>query len=175
MTRMKYGFERTISATEKDVDYCRRSPGILSPGEEQDLYLATREGGESLLAWAEAHLETASGNWKDRRLWYLRPAGTPCHWLDKHDRCSVHAVSPYGCAFFGSGDPPSYSPQEESARIDAQMRDLAQYWDGFRAAGRTPQNCGDGDYGAVYWHLVGVKLGKIKSAATPLPPSAPNS
>lgn len=95
------------------VENCAVVPGYLVPA---DLVRLAPAGGD-LLTWAESHLLASPGAVVARvapdgsverfRVPTLVPARGPggaCHWLDPGTRsCTVHAVSPFGCAFFGCG------------------------------------------------------------------------
>lgn len=97
-----YPFERTVCACADCQSCCRRQPGYLIPGDVDRLVAATgRPAKEFLVASPGAvvmNLETRV----QRRIGTITPKfhGGKCVLLDDNGRCTVHAVAPFGCAFF---------------------------------------------------------------------------
>jgi Fe-S-cluster containining protein len=104
-------FERTTCDCARDVENCRYQPG----------YLITRD-----LARIAGHLGITVAELGQRYLWAspgalvgsargVRRIGTitprmkdgRCVFLQEGDRCAIHAVSPFGCAYFDMHMQPS--------------------------------------------------------------------
>lgn len=84
--------------------------------------------------WARVHLRASSGarmlrRYSDReetiRIGTLVPAHNPdlsCHWL--HDgRCEVHAIAPFGCAFFDCSQSKQYADDLSLNGLHAIVKD----------------------------------------------------
>jgi hypothetical protein len=98
-------FERTTCACDEDVANCRRQPGYL--GVEDASAIARYLGAPSLdptmfrrgravlgsSVAPELILEVAT-------IVPARRASGDCVFLTANDRCGIHAVAPYGCAYF---------------------------------------------------------------------------
>jgi Fe-S-cluster containining protein len=107
MKRHEFGVVRTSCTCGKCVRFCEHMPGYLIPAD-----LPRMVGNAEPLAWAREHLRASPGalmkNLKTGqtfRVPTLVPAHRPdgsCHFLDGR-RCTVHAVSPFGCSMFGCG------------------------------------------------------------------------
>ena len=104
---------RTICNCPTCVEHCRRQPGYLIPS---DLEALAEHCGQSVERMASEHLEPGPGSvvgvldehtgrlrtWTIPTLVPKRGASGACHWLMPDGRCAVHAVAPYGCAWFDS-------------------------------------------------------------------------
>jgi hypothetical protein len=105
--RTEFGFHRTACSCPACILYCVHMPGYLIPHDLERL-LAQLAPGEDSFAWAEAHLRASPGalvmsEGHDYRIPTLVPArggDGACSFLTRESRCSIHAVAPYGCAFF---------------------------------------------------------------------------
>lgn len=114
--RTEYGYYRTTCACDACTIACRHMPGYLAPADVARLYEATKVDKEPLEVWALRSLRASPGalvakDGRPFRVPTIVPAITEtgaCRWLvettgpdgDKDGQCSVHAVSPFGCAFF---------------------------------------------------------------------------
>jgi Fe-S-cluster containining protein len=49
-----------------------------------------------------------------------------CKFLDENNRCTIHAVSPYGCAFFDAHQP----DEEANLRSSRGLQEIARHWAG---------------------------------------------
>lgn len=103
--RTEFGFQRTSCVCRVCVDNCKFMPGYLIPA---DLIRLIPEGIEPL-AWAEQNLLASPGavlrgrDGKHYQVPTLVPATKPdgsCIHLDENERCKIHQIAPFGCAFF---------------------------------------------------------------------------
>lgn len=129
--RTEFGAARLVCACEACVTNCRFLPGYLIPSDLRRLVPA----GAGLLSWAREHLRAspgatvlrlhADGRREVIRVPTLVPAhrdDLSCRWLEG-DRCTVHAVAPFGCAFFACSQSRSESDALSSAGLAAIMAD----------------------------------------------------
>lgn len=150
--RSEFGFGRTVCACAACVLYCRHLPGFLIPAdlERLRLHLAAEE---DLLDWAKKHLLASPGaqvlhRGQVFRIPTLVPARRPdgaCLFLTAEDRCAVHAVAPFGCAFFDTHQADAEADQRSRRGLQAVLEawkhsDLyAQVWLALDAVGlRAP-------------------------------------
>lgn len=106
MRRTEFGKTRTTCGCNECATNCRYMPGSLIPS---DLGRMVPPGADSF-AWAEANLLASPGALVKQlstgtvfRIPTLVPAvkadGSCIHLTDEA-RCAIHAVAPFGCAFF---------------------------------------------------------------------------
>lgn len=113
----EHGFERTTCACPRCVACCKTQAGPLAPGDYERILEHTGLHPEEarLMFWA------SPGSYvRDRRTGQERWVGTitpqmvrgRCVFLQPDDRCGIHAVSPFGCAFFDMHQKPAvYQPR----------------------------------------------------------------
>lgn len=107
LVRIEQGFERTSCSCESCIRNCRFMPGFLIPSDLARMIPA----GVVPTEWAEGKLLASPGALvsKDGQLFRIRtlvPAvklDGSCIHLDAEHRCQIHAVAPFGCAFFDCG------------------------------------------------------------------------
>lgn len=105
--RSEFGYSRTVCACADCVLNCRHLPGYLIPADLERIRLQVAPA-EDLLTWARKHLLASPGAKVARgaevfRIPTLVPARRPdgaCIFLTAEDRCGIHAVAPFACAFF---------------------------------------------------------------------------
>lgn len=105
--RTEFGYSRTVCACRECTLNCRHIPGYLIPDDLERICQQLAPG-DDLFAWAKHHLLASPGaklqyRGKILRIPTLVPARQPngaCVFLTPEGRCSVHAVAPFGCAFF---------------------------------------------------------------------------
>jgi hypothetical protein len=104
--RTEFGVARSECACEGCTVNCRFMPGFLIPSDLGRMIPVTADP----FAWAVENLQASPGALVARdgrtfRIPTLVPAsrsdGSCIHLRD--GRCNIHAVSPFGCAFFGCG------------------------------------------------------------------------
>lgn len=105
--RREFGFARTTCACTECTINCHFIPGYLVPADLERI--AARLGHDNLIEFAVNHLLASpgatvlDGAGQVRHIATLVPARRSdgaCRFLDAQERCSIHDVSPFGCAFF---------------------------------------------------------------------------
>jgi hypothetical protein len=125
--RTEFGAARLVCSCKTCVTNCRFLPGHLIPSDLRRLVPA----GADLLPWAREHLRASPGTtvlrvYGDGRQELFRiPTLVPvhrddlsCHWLED-DRCAVHAIAPFACAFFACSQSRSEADALSSAGLAA--------------------------------------------------------
>jgi hypothetical protein len=105
--RSEFGFFRTVCACAGCVLNCRHLPGYLVPADLERIRLEV-VANEDLMDWARKHLLASPGakvaqGGRIYRIPTVVPARRPdgaCTFLTAEERCAIHAVAPFGCAFF---------------------------------------------------------------------------
>lgn len=148
-TRKEFGFIRTECACAGCKAACRHLPGYMVPADLQRI--SERLGYGDPVAFALDYLLASPGaivvdHCEVRRIRTIVPARRndgACIFLDEDERCSIHAESGFGCAFFDM-----HQSQEEADRrssrglceIDRSWRTnhlYAQLWLLLNAIGRV--------------------------------------
>jgi len=129
--RNEFGLGRTVCGCSDCVRNCRFIPGYLVPADLRRIgeHLAP---GEDLLAWSRKHLLASPGAQVLRggqviRIPTLVPARRPdgaCRFLKADDGCAIHAVAPFGCAFFDAHQ----SKSESDRRSICGLRAVLEAW-----------------------------------------------
>jgi Fe-S-cluster containining protein len=109
-SRLAFRAPRVICDCEECRAPCRVIPGYLVPEDLERLIPGNSKEAKPPLAWCEEHLRASPGALihslvtneviRVPTLVPARKADGSCHWLDKEERCMVHANSPFGCSFF---------------------------------------------------------------------------
>jgi hypothetical protein len=129
--RTEFGFERTICACQACTLSCRHIPGYLIPADLDRIHQHLSPH-QDLRTWARQLLLASPGALVlDRgqvvRIRTLVPARRPdggCAFLTDAGRCAIHAVSPFGCAYFDS-----HMPQAEADRRSQRgLRAVLEAW-----------------------------------------------
>jgi len=130
-SRNELGFERTVCACSECTLNCQHIPGYLIPADLDRLhqYLAPSE---DLGSWARRHLLASPGALVLRRhqvgrIPTLVPARRPdgaCAFLTEAGRCAIHAVAPFGCAFFDA----HMSQAEADRRSQRGLQAVLEAW-----------------------------------------------
>ena len=104
--RQEAGFKRTTCGCELCSCYCKVMPGSLLPSDLERLIPKDQDP----MTWARTHLRASNGSVMVNSLTGesvsipslvpAKQANGHCHWLTPDGKCSVHANSPFGCAFF---------------------------------------------------------------------------
>lgn len=106
-SRTEFGATRKVCDCKMCATNCRFMPGYLIPADLTRM-APLDQGMDMVLAWAETNLLASPGavvmvSGQQHRLPTLVPRTKPdgsCIHLDSNNRCGIHAVSPFGCAFF---------------------------------------------------------------------------
>lgn len=125
--RTQFGYQRTECACDNCTINCSYIPGYLVPN---DLHaIAQHLGVENIVGFAADYLLASPGatvgcsnTGAQRQIRTLVPARRPdgaCRFLTLEGRCSIHKVSPFGCAFFDSHQTTEESNQRSLAGLIA--------------------------------------------------------
>jgi hypothetical protein len=110
--RSEFGFYRTQCDCPECTRSCRHVPAYLIPADLERTHRCLAPE-QDFRGWARQHLLASPGALVLRggrafRIPTLVPARRPggaCVFLTAEGRCAIHAVSPFGCAFFDSHMP----------------------------------------------------------------------
>lgn len=120
--RTEFGSARTACSCANCSINCRFIPGYLIPADLERI--AAHVGAENVMAFAAENLLASPGaivgttDGQRHRIPTLVPArhgDGSCKFLTGNGDCSIHAVSPFGCAFFDA-----HQTQEESDSLSMQ-------------------------------------------------------
>jgi Fe-S-cluster containining protein len=139
MTDGRDRFQRTACACADCVQCCREQPGPLAPGDLQRIAGHLERPVREVLAkfWASpGALVRNSVTGQKRMIGTITPRlqHGRCVFLDGADRCTVHAVAPFGCAYADTHMPEAewlpraqwlYLGIEEDADYQSLRRTLA--------------------------------------------------
>jgi hypothetical protein len=147
--RTEFGFARTICACDACTAHCRRVPGYLIPADLERLrqHLPAVDFDH----WALQHVLASPGavvmqRGKLFRIPTLVPARQPdgaCVFLTPDSRCAIHALAPFGCAFFDAHQAADEADRRSGRGLRAILEDwiangpYAQLWTSLHAAGRV--------------------------------------
>jgi hypothetical protein len=107
--RTEFGFKRTSCACDGCTINCEYMPGYMIPDDLDRIWqfvapeLSREDFARKYLLWSSgATVYTEGfGQFKVPNLVpNTHPESTACIFLDENSRCKIHAVSPFGCAFF---------------------------------------------------------------------------
>lgn len=130
--REELGFVRTVCDCSECSVNCRFIPGYLIPA---DLDRITKHlGCENLMDFALENLLASPGatvldRGQVRQIPTLVPARRSdgaCKFLDANNRCTIHKVSPFGCAFFDAHQ----SKEESDYRSGSGLVQIDRAWHG---------------------------------------------
>ena len=128
--RTTFSFKRTKCDCKDCAINCKYLPGYLLP---EDLGRIARSLGYTNLGqFAFDHLLASPGAtvMKEGRVFQIptlvprRKEDGSCMFLDENNRCTIHAVSPYGCAFFDAHQP----DEEANLRSSRGLQEIAHHW-----------------------------------------------
>jgi Putative zinc- or iron-chelating domain len=116
--RTEFGKQRTSCACDECVKNCKFMPGFLIPSDLTRMIPAnvvpTEWAGGRLLASPGALVMKAGRTFRIHTLVPAVKADGSCIHLDADNRCEIHAIAPFGCAFFDCG--PAEPQLEQSHR-----------------------------------------------------------
>jgi hypothetical protein len=130
--RTEFGAPRTNCSCKMCRLNCKVMPGYLIPADLERMIPA----GADPFRWAEENLLASPGalvmkRGKSFRIPTLVPATKPdgsCIHLTKDERCDIHDVAPFGCAFFDCGpEPPGVANQGLAAVYQAHASQSLYY------------------------------------------------
>jgi Fe-S-cluster containining protein len=128
--RTEFGYGRTACACTECVNNCRHIPGYLIPADVGRI--ARLLGFTNLIEFAFRYLLASPGAtvmqagrvFKIPTLVPRRKEDGSCVFLDERNRCRIHEVSPYGCAFFDAHQ----SDAEAQRRSGRGLQEIAERW-----------------------------------------------
>jgi Fe-S-cluster containining protein len=130
--RTAFSFRRTKCGCGDCTINCKYLPGYLLP--EDLVRIARSLGYANLGQFAFDHLLASPGAtvMSEGRVFQIptlvprRKEDGSCKFLDEKSRCTIHAVSPYGCAFFDAHQ----SGAEADRRSSRGLQEIARHWAG---------------------------------------------
>jgi Fe-S-cluster containining protein len=153
--RTEFGFQRTIVDGPVERLNCKYMPSYLIPA---DLERIAKSLGKTVEEWAMENLLASPGAtlarvnpqtrsivpYQVRTLVPARNANGHClYYQEDTGHCQIHAVSPFGCAFFDTTMSRSEADRRTLAGLAAVKEDWAtngpysQIWTKLHAAGKT--------------------------------------
>src|SRR5262252_116362 len=98
-------FNRTVCACETCRKCCKRQPGALIPGDLERIarhMQITPEEAKKYFWASPGSLVRDTSTGRVHRIGTVTPQTRKgrCVFLDDHERCTIHAVAPFGCAYF---------------------------------------------------------------------------
>ena len=127
---MEIPFNRTVCACERCTDCCKRQPGPLIEGDYERIRAHLQVSDEEMrkLFWASPGAlvkNTVTGTVS--RVGSITPRYRKgrCVFLDEHDRCKIHAVAPFGCAYFDTHM--SQAASQDRSRFAVHSQESAEY------------------------------------------------
>lgn len=121
-------FGRVVCDCEECTDCCRHQPGPMVPGDMHRIVtflgrdLSTPTARELFVASPGALLARPNG--ETYQVGTITPradATGRCAFLTPDDRCSIHEVSPFGCAYFDTHMPPWEANRRSAWAVRKQM------------------------------------------------------
>jgi len=97
-------FDRTVCACKTCTNCCRVQPGPLAHGDFERIADFLGEDREQAKRhfWASPGALVRLGSGETVRVGTITPKRVKgrCVFLDENDRCKIHPVAPFGCAYF---------------------------------------------------------------------------
>lgn len=124
--RTEFGYERTSCACNACVANCRFMPGFLIPSDLERMIPSDADPFE----WAKTQLLASPGAlaMKDGQTFRIRTLVPAVKREDKTciyligDRCAIHTIAPFGCAFFDCG------PDQRFELSSAGLKSVMEAW-----------------------------------------------
>lgn len=127
---MSHHFERTVCGCRECVDCCKSQPGPLAPGQLEAIAAHLGKSLEDVkpdfVASPGALVGTTNG--AVFRVGTITPRSVDgrCVFLDENERCSIHAVAPFGCAYFDTHMPSTEAKTRGVWLVRQQMDETYQ-------------------------------------------------
>lgn len=146
IVRTEFGYYRTTCGCAACVHNCEYMPGNLVPADlfrlEQRFLEDVNNQGRTWAGWCREFLRASEGALvalgnKAYRVPTIvpatsgRPGDVSCIFL-KEGKCSIHAVAPYGCAFFDCSQTQEQGDARSKAGLNAIMQDVVSEGPYFR-------------------------------------------
>jgi Fe-S-cluster containining protein len=128
MRDIRTEFERTTCACDECRSCCKRQPGPLGPGDfdriRDHLQITTRIA--LTFFWSSPGAVVQNKQTHETRMIGTvtpRMRGGRCVFLNEDERCSIHSVAPFGCAFFDMHQSADESNPRSLALLNSIVRD----------------------------------------------------
>jgi Fe-S-cluster containining protein len=126
----EHDFKRTTCACKQCVDCCKRQPGCLIEGDFEriaDHLGETKEQAKEHF-WASPGALVKTEGGQVVRVGTITPRYRKgrCVFLDENDRCKIHSVAPFGCAFLDTHMSREYAMPRSLAAVRSQCSDQYQ-------------------------------------------------
>jgi Fe-S-cluster containining protein len=130
-TRAEFGFKRSVCACHECTANCKFIPGYLVPADIERISRAL--GYTNVVTFAQEKLAASPGATvmnAEGRVFQIptlvpqRKADGSCKFLNAQNRCSIHEVSPFGCAFFDAHQ----STDEANRKSSRGLQEIAGQW-----------------------------------------------
>jgi hypothetical protein len=126
--RQEFGFTRSVCACPDCVRPCRHIPGYLIPA-DLDRIRQHLLPDQTLRSWARRYLLPSpgalvvqrSGHFRIPTLVPARRSDGACCFLTEEDRCRIHDIAPFGCAFFDCHQPVDVSDRRSVCGLNAVL------------------------------------------------------
>lgn len=144
--RTEFGFPRTADCSCHHCTLnCRFIPGYLVPSDVERMSTACgytdvgKFADENLLASPGATVLRSGQLTQIHTLVPARKEDGSCKFLDEQQRCTVHGVSPFGCAFFDAHMDDAEANKRSSMGLVTIMHspDYAKVWQRLNRAGKV--------------------------------------
>ncbi|MDY0314160.1 MAG: YkgJ family cysteine cluster protein [Bacteroidales bacterium] len=119
-------YERTICSCEKCRSFCKKMPGYLIPDDIYRIYKELNKQrdsnisiGDLLSASPGAIVQTQGSIFRTPTIVPSRSVNNFCIFLDNDEKCSIHSIAPYGCAYFD--DHMSKEEADERSRLGLSL------------------------------------------------------
>lgn len=130
VVRTEFDFNRTECACAECIANCRYIPGYLIPADVNRI--SHHLGYANPFKFAFKYLLASPGAtvMQEGRIFQIptlvprRKADGSCMFLDENNRCRIHEVSPFGCAFFDAHQ----SHMEANKRSGRGLQEIARQW-----------------------------------------------
>lgn len=152
--RTEFGFKRTVAAGPTERAPCKCMPGYLVPADLERMSKAM--GSDDIKAWATKYLLASPGakvagrdpktgkliTFQVPTLVPARNANDHCVHLSPDGLCDIHAVAPFGCAFFDMKMGKNEGDNRSLAGLRAIIDDMevtglySQLWEMLNSAGK---------------------------------------
>jgi Fe-S-cluster containining protein len=130
-SRTEFGFIRSECACRECTANCKFISGYLVPADIERIGRAL--GYSNIVTFAFENLAASPGATvmnAEGRVFQIptlvprRKSDGSCKFLDEKNRCSIHAISPFGCAFFDAHQ----STDEANGKSARGLQEIARQW-----------------------------------------------
>jgi hypothetical protein len=131
--RAEFGFHRTVCCCAECIQNCHYIPGYLIPSDLNCIHKHLAPD-QDLFTWAHHHLLASPGAkvmqrgkiFRIRTLVPARQSHGTCIFLTADERCAIHPIAPFGCAFFDAHQSPAESDRRSMHGLQAVLEAWAK-------------------------------------------------